>query len=93
MDSVNCPVCGSFLPRSEIELHVQLHFADDEPAGADRQETIVIDGDDEEDSRIQCPYGCGVLLALHELDSHEEAHRYLILALLQQLSPEDAEQA
>jgi hypothetical protein len=36
------------------------------------------DLDDELDvdgQKVYCSFGCGALLALHELDSHEEAHR------------------
>jgi hypothetical protein len=83
-DLVGCPVCSLFCPHSEIEGHVALHFADEAPAAAapvqqQRHPALHIDEDDEDsyadEQRVYCSFGCGALLALHELDSHEEAHR------------------
>jgi hypothetical protein len=85
-DLVSCPVCSLFCPQSEIEGHVALHFEDEAPAAAapvrqqQQHHPLYIDQDDDDDSgadgqRVYCSFGCGALLALHELDSHEEAHR------------------
>jgi hypothetical protein len=85
-DLVSCPVCSLFCPQSEIEGHVALHFADEAPAAAaparqqQRHQALYIDEDDDEnddldEQKVYCSFGCGALLALHELDSHEEAHR------------------
>lgn len=46
-----------------------------------QQQALYIDDDDEDDDvhakeqKVYCSFGCGAQLALHELDSHEEAHR------------------
>jgi hypothetical protein len=84
-DLVSCPVCSLFCPQSEIEGHVALHFEDDASAAAapvrqqQRHQALNIDEDDNDDDadeqNVYCSFGCGALLALHELDSHEEAHR------------------
>lgn len=81
-----CPVCGCKLPISELQEHVQLHFLEDEAADLGRAAAappsscggIVIDSDDETETagKVCCPLGCGAMVLLEELDSHEEAHRY-----------------
>lgn len=84
-----CPICSTRVPLHELEGHVQLHFLDDEPindpaalpastaAAADSKGLTGSDEflEEEVDGLVYCPYGCGARIALHELDSHEEAHR------------------
>jgi hypothetical protein len=86
---VSCPICSLFCQQSEIEGHVALHFEDEAPAAApERQQqqqqkhmAVHIDDEDDDDyldedeQKVYCSLGCGALLALQELDSHEEAHR------------------
>ncbi len=60
-----CPVCTARLPAAELEQHVSHHFSDD--IAADQSPYEAPDA-------VHCQE-CGTLVPLHELDSHEEAHR------------------
>jgi hypothetical protein len=91
-----CPVCGSNFPINELAEHVQLHFLDDEQATAGAGQAapsgsfggIVIDSDEELEAaeKICCPLGCGAMVLIEDLDSHEEAHRYTTSSNPQQLN-------
>jgi len=73
----------------ELQEHVQLHFVEDEQGGpstitaAAAAAAAAFEGGhlgEVEDAApgpgmVRCPIGCGALLLLEELDSHEEAHR------------------
>lgn len=90
-----CPVCGSNFPINDLQEHVQLHFLDDEQASAGAGQAappgsfggIVIDSDEELEAaeKICCPLGCGAMVLIEDLDSHEEAHRYPTLGGVVQL--------
>lgn len=69
---VSCPVCSTFHLQADIQQHVQLHFLE-EPVTRDE---VVIDESDDDEEAVYCPQGCGALVLLQDLDSHEEAHRY-----------------
>lgn len=68
---VCCPVCSTFHLQADIEQHVQLHFVEDPP----KQAEVVIEDSEEDDELVYCPQGCGALVRLQDLNSHEEAHR------------------
>jgi hypothetical protein len=72
-----CPVCNRVLPIIELPEHVQLHFLEDEAIDAAVPAAIFVGGDNPEEAagKIRCPLGCGELVLLQDLDSHEEAHR------------------
>lgn len=75
-DITECPVCGVFLPVSEIQQHAELHFLiEDEQAngfaGCQTDSGIA----SYQEGKVRCPYGCGAFVHVAELDSHEEAHR------------------
>jgi hypothetical protein len=92
-----CPVCGSQFSVVELAEHVQLHFLDDEQATAGAGQAapsgsfggVVIESDDELEAakHICCPLGCGAMVLIEDLDSHEEAHRYPTLGGIVQLLP------
>jgi hypothetical protein len=100
-----CPVCGCRSPVSDLQEHVQLHFLEDDAAPATAAagagaaaaappSRIVIDSDEGEDTadRVCCPMGCGAMVLLEDLDSHEEAHRcagvaHLLWLLVQHHAP------
>lgn len=68
-----CPVCDDLFPVHELPEHVQLHFLEDAPAAAGGTRDAEEDAADH--TKVRCPLGCGALVLLEELDSHEEAHR------------------
>ncbi|WIA40959.1 hypothetical protein OEZ86_004609 [Tetradesmus obliquus] len=66
------PPAAAAAQRSQQQLqhqHAAVHIDDDE----EDDEGGYLDDADEQ--KVYCSAGCGALLALHELDSHEEAHR------------------
>ncbi|KAF8062748.1 hypothetical protein HT031_004078 [Scenedesmus sp. PABB004] len=91
-----CPVCGLFLPCAEIEAHAGGHFGASQPAAASAAEQqqarareppddcVLLDDDGD---AVACPYGCGALVALADLDSHEEAHRSAAAAARRSAAP------
>ena len=74
-----CPFCGSFFELGEIEEHVSLHLLDSEAqpetALGHATNADVRHANHVSTEHVACPFGCGALVALDELDSHEEAHR------------------
>lgn len=61
---------------------MQLHFLEEDAplpaaagAAAAPPSRIVIDSDEDTADRVCCPMGCGAMVLLEDLDSHEEAHR------------------
>lgn len=68
---VCCPVCSVFYPQADIEQHVQLHFQEETVSHVE----VILDETDDEEELVYCPHGCGALVRLVDLNSHEEAHR------------------
>lgn len=81
-------MCNQRFLIEELPEHVQLHFLDDEhapsgvrpPAAAAAHPSGQFDAGandylPEDGSTVRCPMGCGALILLEDLDSHEEAHR------------------
>ncbi len=71
-------MCFRNLPVHELPEHVQLHFlGQDEGEHEPSSDPIVMDDEAGEAAagRVRCPLGCGAMVLLEELDSHEEAHR------------------
>lgn len=73
-------MCGLNLPIHELPEHVQLHLLEDEGDQGLLGSSPTVTHDDQL-GRVQCPLGCGAMVLLEELDSHEEAHRSGLLML------------
>lgn len=62
-----CPVCNKgFQDIRELERHVESHFSSPGPALPERVDPP---------EAIECPLGCGQMVPLTELESHEAMHR------------------
>lgn len=71
-------MCYRNLPVHDLPEHVQLHFLEQEEGQQGQGNAPIVsddEGDDAAAGRVRCPLGCGELVLLEELDSHEEAHR------------------
>jgi len=78
-DIVNCPLCGAQCPAEIIDEHVNLHF--EEQSLREDKGQLVIEDDcfeqEEDDKGVLC-HLCGEFVDIHDLDSHEEAHRSVL---------------
>jgi hypothetical protein len=79
-DLSECPFCGGFFELSEIEEHVSLHLMQSDLTHlqdpCDAPNSSQPHANHVSTEHVACPFGCGALVALDELDSHEEAHRW-----------------
>lgn len=69
IEEADCPVCGEVFRQVDLEAHCQTHF------GSAQQEEEPICIDDDSPEGVMCPFGCGAVLSMDEVASHEEAHR------------------
>ncbi|WIA20637.1 hypothetical protein OEZ85_005018 [Tetradesmus obliquus] len=63
------PAAAAAQQPQQQHQHAAVHIDDDDE---DDEDGYLDDGDEQ---KVYCSAGCGALLSLHELDSHEEAHR------------------